>query len=532
MQPYVHPSVPKSPKSAPTPLGVSTRENVPPRPDYAGLPRRPSDTSLNSANPGWMDGASEPPIFFNSADDIVMTMFTWNPAHPMFKAIPADNTVPPPAYLATPTPNVTTAPAAPVVPAADPAGYQVSVVVQYSTPDTSKPGIRSKPAVKQIKNTKLAIVDINTMDRCAFIKSILQVHDYGNDYSPGVNRGPPFKISWTGSSGGRGGAPTIETDTEFNVVVDSLKKKSSPAVVVEMKLDEMDGYRVMKKRSLSFLHSAESSPYTSPPSSPSPMPKKTLPQDGDENIGLLYGTKVPLMDDFTPQEQLHGAMIMKLETKWACEKHHGESGDVGHCYVDASGNHMPLNMRKKKICLQVAGEATVHEPPNTVEFDGIRDGGISRPRGRGGPRTYGAGPSGGEGGNTASMVLAAVLPLLQNLAPKADPLKTPPRSILPVAFPTTPRKYGLLSPIPTTSSELHVCLDDFLKLKGINLLEIESALAALSLTPDIIANVPVLRLLEITKAAEGHLWGFQAFCREWSGRLEEKKRRLALVSSN
>jgi hypothetical protein len=130
------------------------------------------------------------------------------------------------------------------------------------------------------------------------------------------------------------------------------------------------------------------------------------------------------------------------------------------------------------------------------------------------------------------MVLAAVLPLLQNFAPKAGLLKTPPRSTLPVAFPTTPRKYGPLSPLPTTSSELHVCLDDFLKLKGINLLDIESALAALSLTPDIIANVPVPRLLEITQAAEGHLWGFQAFCREWSGRLEEKKRRLALVSSN
>lgn len=243
-------------------------------------------------------------------------------------------------------------------------------------------------------------------------------------------------------------------------------------------------------------------------------------------------------------------MIMKLDTKWACEKHHGENGDVGHCYVDASGNHMALNMRKKKMWasavvffilltsrsqlsyFQVAGDATIHDPPNTVEFDGIRDGRISRPRGRGGPRSYGAGPSGAGGGDTASMVLAAVLPLLQNFAPKAGLLKTPPRSTLPVAFPTTPRKYGPLSPLPTTSSELHVCLDDFLKLKGINLLDIESALAALSLTPDIIANVPVPRLLEITQAAEGHLWGFQAFCREWSGRLEEKKRRLALVSSN
>jgi hypothetical protein len=40
-----------------------------------------------------------------------MTMFTWNPAHPMFKAIPAGNMARPPTYPATPAPNT------PVVPA-------------------------------------------------------------------------------------------------------------------------------------------------------------------------------------------------------------------------------------------------------------------------------------------------------------------------------------------------------------------------------------------------------------------------------
>ncbi|KAJ7822410.1 hypothetical protein B0H14DRAFT_3470812 [Mycena olivaceomarginata] len=102
---------------------------------------------------------------------------------------------------------------------------------------------------------------------------------------------------------------------------------------------------------------------------------------------------------------------------------------------------------------------------------------------------------------------------------------------LPAAFPPAPRKIDPLSPIPSTSSELHVCLDDFLKLKSINLLEAESALAALSLTPEIIGQVPVERLRETTGAVEGHFWAFQAFCRQWSARLEEKKRRLALGSS-
>ncbi|KAJ6481124.1 hypothetical protein C8R45DRAFT_831641 [Mycena sanguinolenta] len=522
MHPYIHPSVPKSPKSGsqPRPLAPSARNNLPPRPDYANLnSRRPSETWLKSLNPGWIDGASEPPIFFHSPDDIVMTMLTWNPAHPMFSAVPEtarpppfETTGPPPFDTAGPPPSYPgfagSAPGA-VLPAAPTAaaGYQVSIVLQYTAPDLMKPGVHAKTAVKQVKSTKLAIIDIIDMDRCGFIKSILDVHDYGDEYSPGVNRGPPFKISWTGASGGRGGAPTIETDAEFKVVLESLKKKTAPAVVVELNLDQMDGYRVMKKRA--------------------------LPQDGDENVELMYGTKVPRVEDYTPQDQLQGAMIMKLNTKWACEKHHGENGDVGHCWIDPNGNHIGLNMQKKKLWASaiVAGDATAHEPPNSVEFDGVRDGRLSCPRGRGGPRlSLGGGPSNSDGDATM-MVLAAVLPLLQNLALRGDPLKTPPRSDLPAAFPPAPRKINPLSPIPSTSSELHVCLDDFLKLKSINLLEAESALAALSLTPEIIGQVPVERLREITGAVEGHLWAFQAFCRQWSARLEEKKRRLALGSS-
>ncbi|KAJ7677222.1 hypothetical protein B0H17DRAFT_867710, partial [Mycena rosella] len=384
-------------------------------------------------------------------------------------------------------------------------GYQVNVLVQYSAADTTKPAsYRSKPSLKVIRSSKLSIIDIDSTDRCGFIKCILDVHDYGIDYSPGVHFGPPFKMSWTGSSGGKAGAPTIETDTDFAVILASLKKKKDPAVVVEYNLDDMDGYRVSKKR-VSF--------------------SAALPQDGEEEgVELLYGTKVPRVDDFTPQDQLHGSMILKLKGKWPCDKHQGESGDVGHCWIDVGGNHTGLNMRKLKMWSSaiVAGEATIHEPPNVIEFDGLRDGRLTRPRGRGGPRPS-AGPS-----DITAVLLAAMLPLLHNMTPRtSDPLKTPPRTALPVVFPATPTKKPMvpLSPIPPPSSELHACLDDFFKLKGINLLETESVFASLELTPEIIADVPVSRLGELTGVIEGRLWGFQSFCREWSSRLQEKKRR-------
>ncbi|KAJ6601564.1 hypothetical protein B0H10DRAFT_1823908, partial [Mycena sp. CBHHK59/15] len=443
----------------------STRANIaPPRPDCANF-RRPSDIWLKT--PGWIDGASEPPIFFGSQDEIILTMLTFNPDHPMFHptqapGCPATENTPSASLSASSTTSIDASSAANATATTDPAPL-VSVIASYSAPDTSKPAsFRSKPVLKAVKQSKLGFIDINNMDRCTFINSILAVHDNANDYSAGVHRGPPFKISWTGSSGGKAGAPTIETDTEFEVVRASLRKKNAPAVVVEYNLDDVDGYRIAKKRA--------------------------LPQDGDGDVELVHGTRVPRFEDFTPQDRLHGAMLLKPKGKWLCEKHAGENGDVGHCWIDVGGNHVVLNMRKLKMW----ASAIVSSSDTTA-------------------------------------LLTALLPILQTLSLQN---KTPPRTTLPRAFPTTPRKpTSPVSPIPTPSSELHSCLESFFKAKGINLLEAESALAAVGLTPDIISNVPVSRLGEITGAVEGHLWGLQSFSREWSARLQEKKRRLAATST-
>ena len=156
-----------------------------------------------------------------------------------------------------------------------------------------------------------------------------------------------------------------------------------------------------------------------------------------------------------------------------------------------------------------------------MEFDGLRDGRLTRGRGRAGPRV-----SHGSGGSSDTVaIVTALMPLLQTLAPQN---KTPPRTVLPRAFPTTPRKpTSPISPIPTQFSELHTCLESFLKAKQIDLTGAEAGLAAVGLTPDIIGSVPVGRLQEITGAVEGHIWAFQSFARDWSARLLEKKRRLA-----
>ena len=80
-----------------------------------------------------------------------------------------------------------------------------------------------------------------------------------------------------------------------------------------------------------------------------------------------------------------------------------------------------------------------------------------------------------------------------------------------------------LSPIPTANSELRSCLSDFTEAKGIDLTACEEALATLDLTLDIIPDVPVQHLCDITHAMEGQIFKFHVFCRGWNARLEEKK---------
>ncbi|KAJ6609693.1 hypothetical protein B0H10DRAFT_1954425 [Mycena sp. CBHHK59/15] len=98
MQPYFLPSAHRSPRSNPAPLGPSAASNLPPRPDYTQFNiRRPSNTWLNSPNPGWMGKwGFEPTHLLHQRGRHDHSMLTHNPSHPMFQQVikpPA-----PPAY--------------------------------------------------------------------------------------------------------------------------------------------------------------------------------------------------------------------------------------------------------------------------------------------------------------------------------------------------------------------------------------------------------------------------------------------------
>ena len=125
------------------------------------------------------------------------------------------------------------------------------------------------------------------------------------------------------------------------------------------------------------------------------------------------------------------------------------------------------------------------------------------------------------------MLMAAMIPFIANMANNST---TPNASsiAMPIAATnTTPpmRAVAPLPPLPLPGTELNACLRDFHELKGVDLTSSEAPLLALELTPDIIPGVPVSRLCEITDVIEGKMWRFQAFCRDWTTRLEENRQK-------
>ncbi|KAG1860347.1 hypothetical protein F4604DRAFT_1930239 [Suillus subluteus] len=468
-------------------------------------PRRPSEYWLR--RPGWIDGAIDPPHFYISQEEI-------------------DNARRVYGYLAQPVSQPATTPTLtqPIIQSMAPdtvtipvMGHLVSITMAYTAPDKTGRGL--KLVVKKFKTVKSDHIVLEDITRTTFIQMFLTIHELADQYSPGVHSGPGFKLSWTGSPGGKSGATTIENDHDFNVTISALmkKKKDTCAVSVEFDTDMMDGFRIRKR--------------------PHSLTEATV-QDQDEE--LAYGTKVPRFDTFSEDAQLHAQYIIQLKKKWSCAKHQGEHGQDGHCYVSSMGEHLGLNHRKLKMwaaawvnilypvsgtflmSFEAAGDATKHEPPNTADFDGAHDGRLTdvKPRGRTGPRSSSSSAS-----DHTALLMAAMLPLLtKHLTP---PNHDAPSTSSLVPTPATPSHVknvpSPMSPVPDNGLEIHACLGDFFTRKGINLLASETVLMDLELTPDIVPEVPVARLCEVLSAVEGCIIKFQVFCKEWNARLEEKR---------
>jgi len=51
------------------------------------------------------------------------------------------------------------------------------------------------------------------------------------------------------------------------------------------------------------------------------------------------------VDGFSATDQLHGAFLLMIKCEHGCKTHTDENGELGHRWVDASGNHIRLTPR-------------------------------------------------------------------------------------------------------------------------------------------------------------------------------------------
>ncbi|KJA18810.1 hypothetical protein HYPSUDRAFT_118568, partial [Hypholoma sublateritium FD-334 SS-4] len=509
---------------------LHSRENV-----FAGsstIRKRPASEGW-LLNPSWIDGGVEPPQFYYEHSEMDQTLREHGidpssrslpTASAMYDQLSSRITPTPPA----PIPSLLTSELTTFQPSnsgdlpdASRDGHLVNICLVFALPVAAAPtnsrrGASTAAAKKKGQTIKMDNIVLEGICRVDFIKAFLSTHGLADKFSPGIHSGPPFKLWWKGSSGGKSGAPSIQTDGDFDIALAALLQKSNKGKVqvsVEIDLDHMDGYRITPTVS---IHEAST----------------------DEE--LVYGTRVPKVQDFSEDVQLHGQFIVEIKKRWPCQTHQSEHGQAGHCYIPPHGEHVRLNPYRFKLWAAAiaAGDATKHEPPNIPAFDGARDGRMNGPksRGRTGPRGQGSSlatsPDAHSPDQTVHIAqqlmgfLTALVPLITTKDTRKRTLSGTSSS--PVKY-STPKRQNTSSapipdsPIPERGSEVNDCLLSFQKHDGHDLLSYASALVLEDYTPDIIPFIADTDLAAILDGvSKGTIVKFKLFCKSWHNRQAAK----------
>ncbi|GBE84982.1 hypothetical protein SCP_0701660 [Sparassis crispa] len=368
----------------------------------------------------------------------------------------------------------------------DPKGHLVSATMLFNiyekvaVPHSSKLVLQ----MKKDKSTKCCNIKLDDLTlHSTFIAAFLTIHDITNQYVVNVQQRPAFKI------GSKATAPTIETDDEFKMTLTALLKHKNCSVSVKFNVTMMDQFRHHK-------HVID------------------LDSEAADNE-LMHGMKVPCLDQFSDEMQLHGDIILELKQKWARQEHRGEHGNPGHCYVDPTSQHLRLNNLKLKtwaraIAVHSCGNSDL---PNELGFNIQYDSHLTAAKARDhmGPQPLSAGPLLPTASQDLSaMLMMAVMPLLVSLIECQAPAASSASSVPCYSHPS------ILSntPLPNFSKELRCCLRDFQTVTGINILHLEESLKVKAITPVMIRDMPVPHLCELSGALKGHMWQFQRFLQE------------------
>ncbi|KAH6867363.1 hypothetical protein BKA70DRAFT_1133439 [Coprinopsis sp. MPI-PUGE-AT-0042] len=486
----------------------------------------PSDYWLRS--PAWIDGASNPPRHYYTREEMDEAAAFWGPRRgilPSERGYQLDQAMarisPTPISLTDTATRTSLSLAQIPGPPLDPS----AMVSAHPGPVTFMLSARSShPLSKKFTSTtKIFTINIAKTARKQLVNAAFLSHSLSHAFKAGDVSGPAFRMHWTGSAGGKTNAASILTDDEFEANKAALlRKPKKPEVSIEILSTDLEPFRIQEVAAQ----------------------VASLPVNAaDDAVELAYGTKVPQVASFSTQSQLHGLHIMELKQKYKCEKHLGEHGEQGCCYITPSGDHIRLNLFRLRIwaAAWASGDATKHEPPNVEGFDGARNGESgARPRGRNGPRAPPppAAPAASNSNEMIALLVGALLPNLGNgtLGRKhardesASPRKyrTPPRVRALTAEFTSPSTSGLppSSPFfPSSSSpeaDLEAFLESLLAREGIDFTAFQSTLAELDLTPDILPHADTSLLVDLLGSTIGKILKLKLYAESWSLRRNGK----------
>ncbi|TCD62482.1 hypothetical protein EIP91_006803 [Steccherinum ochraceum] len=352
------------------------------------------------------------------------------------------------------------------------------------------------------------MVPVLSITRSKFIELALSAHGYQDMYTAGPISGPPFSVYWTGSTGGKRGAPSVGTDLEWAGVQQRLltTKSTVTSVSVMFNLDQMNGWKTTRKR----------------PLSPSPE--------------LTYGTRVPHVESFTPEDRVTGQIVEEIKSTWICDNHNGS------CFIGEDAQHIPLNrfrlkqwasaLRARPDLLKVSGappEELLQEwRPELLSTSGSgrsasASGSVStpvRPRGRNGPYPIAPSPAAPAFQFDPNALLGLMAPLA-TVAMKA--LEQSPER----ASASRSREH-MSSPPPALEDELSLCLQAFGRAKRVDADAVMTAVEALGeagYEPETIAVPSAGRIQELTGLSEGKAHQLQRFAADWSEKVANKRAR-------
>ncbi|KAJ7114391.1 hypothetical protein C8R44DRAFT_740529 [Mycena epipterygia] len=384
----------------------------------------------------------------------------------------------------------------------------VHVTLEW-TERAAKPSCSTSRSSKKVHESKLVSmpVEVLSTSRVDFIPIALGAHNYDDLYVASVASGPLMRVFWTGSPGGKGGAPAILYDKDWDII----KKKLLAAVKTSKKLDiisvifDLDGMEGFKQR-----------------------PKRIHSPDPYESE-LSYGTRVPNTDNCTPAQLALGAAIDEIKAAHSCAEH-------GTCFINGDLQHLEINRFRANAWGQavVSGHCVAGNPPPKQLLSAwsgtSASASMSKPRGRGGPypaHSQSASTS-AETANTTNLLLTTMAMMAQNMASNHP---TPASVAAPPPAPRSPVQ--LSSPPPAIEDDLDVFMDAFRRAKNIPASVIDDAKVGLRdarYTPDVLCEdfVTSERLKELTGLAEGEVHQMRKFARQWSGKMEGKRARRAI----